>query len=104
VKQEDELPTACPAVACLLRGGRGLVTFPGVATLSSLGMTGAGLQARPDRRERWSTARAQEAVVADFDEALGQHMLELCGEVNYVARRAYGAIPPYYWDKLRHNS
>jgi len=37
-------------------------------------------------------------------EAFGKRMLHLCGEVNYVARRAYGAIPPYYWDKLRHNS
>ena len=33
-----------------------------------------------------------------------QHVANLCGEVNYVARRAYVAIPPYYWDKLRHNS
>ncbi len=43
-------------------------------------------------------------VIAYPLEAFGKRMLHLCGEVNYVARRAYGAIPPYYWDKLRHNS
>src|SRR5262249_20809933 len=43
-------------------------------------------------------------VIADTLEAFGHRMLHLCGEVNYVARRAYMAILPYYWDKFRHNS
>jgi hypothetical protein len=38
----------------------------------------------------------EDAIVPDALEATGEHMEQLCGEVNYVARRAYVVIPPYY--------
>ena len=39
-------------------------------------VTGGSGQQMPDVREYVATGRAQEAVVSDFDEALGQDMLE----------------------------
>jgi hypothetical protein len=64
-----------------------------------------GLQQLTTPRELGlSDAVGQEPIVPDVLKPPRQDVEELCGEVNYVARRAYVAIPPYYWDKLRHNS
>src|ERR1043166_7679474 len=43
-------------------------------------------------------------VIPNALEPFGHGVLHLCGEINYVARRAYMAISLYYWDKFRHNS
>src|SRR5207245_988920 len=68
----DELPTTEPAVQGRLGGGRGLARVSGMAALGGLVMGGAGCQEFPALRQCWATAWTQDAVVADFDESLGQ--------------------------------
>ena len=90
--QEGEGPPALPAVSGLHGGGRCRLTCPVRGALCRKVMGGAGRQERPNLREHFAPARAQEAVGADFGEPLGEHMLELCGEAHYVARMTSGAI------------
>ena len=87
MKQENELPTALPAIQLLLWGGRWLLTLPVVAALRRMLGAGASLQERPDLRERFTPARAQDAVGADFDEALGPHVLEEAADERFSRQR-----------------
>jgi hypothetical protein len=48
---------------------------------------GGGVQDTPEVSTRCSTVRAQEAVVADFDEALGSHRLEAAAEERFGGKR-----------------
>src|SRR5216683_4609965 len=41
-------------------------------------------------------ARGMQPIITNAMKPFRQNMLYLCGEVNYVARRAYVAIPTYY--------
>jgi hypothetical protein len=75
-KQADKWPTACPAVQWLLRGGLWLLTCLVWAALPSMVVARAGLQKRADRIERLAAVRAQAAIVADLDQALGPHVWE----------------------------
>src|SRR6266852_6745212 len=74
--EEDAWSPACPTVSGRLRGGRGRAPVPGVAALWGLVMVGGGRQEGPTRRQRWATARAQEAVGADWGEPLRPHVLQ----------------------------
>ena len=73
---EDELSPTCGALSCRWRCGRGLAR--GLVWLVGRWqeVTGGRGQQMPDVCEDVSTGQAQEAVVSDFDEALGQDMLE----------------------------
>ena len=73
---EDELSPTCGALSCRWRRGRGLVRGLVLLVGRCQEVTGGSGQQMPDVCEDVSTGRAQEAVVSDFDEALGQDMLE----------------------------
>ena len=90
MEQEDEWPTACRAVQGRLRGERGLVTVSGVAALRGLVVAGAGCQERPDLCQCWATARAEDAVGADVDASLGQHVLEAAAHTLFGGQRPVG--------------
>ena len=47
---------------------------------------GLGKQAAACRDAGCTTAIAQDAIVANADEPFGDHVEQLCGEANYVAR------------------
>ena len=90
--QEDQWPTTYPAAPFLRGGGPCLVTIPGWGTLRSRVVTGAGREERPDLREHFATARAQDAVGADFDEPPWQHMLEEAVDECFDGQRQ--TVPP----------
>ena len=90
--QEDQWPTTYPAAPFLRGGGPCLVTIPGWGTLRSRVVTGAGREERPDLREHFATARAQDAVGADFDEPPWQHMLEEAVDECFGGQRQ--TVPP----------
>ena len=71
--QEHQEPATGPAAPFLLWDRTGWWTMLGWRALRHQGVAGAGCQERPDLREPCATARAQEAVGADFTATPGQH-------------------------------
>jgi hypothetical protein len=74
--EEDKLSPPCGALSCRWRCGRGLARGLIVRVGRCQEVTGGRGQQMPEVCEDVATGRAQEARVSDFDEALGQDMLE----------------------------
>src|SRR6266571_447579 len=91
MQDEDELSAAAAAMPRLCWRGRWMGQCRRVPVVRRLVGAGGRGQAMSDVRERCATAGAQEAVVSDCGETLGEHMLEEASEERFGGKRS--ALP-----------